>query len=107
MVGILPVAHFCSGHVYFVQRLQDYLQIKPFAVHATFQFSGTPGKRHRFREDLLWDEKFEYFQSLGELGGCNCVFVWGRGGAGRAGCVAQGGGGGGTTTHPSCTIQQQ
>jgi hypothetical protein len=75
MVGILPVAHFCSGHVYFVQRLQDYLQIKPFAVHATFQFSGTPGKKHRFREDLLWDEKFEYFQSLGELrvwGGLTC-----------------------------------
>lgn len=65
-VGILPVAHFCSGHVYFVQRLYDYLQIKPYAVHATFQFSGTPGKRHRFREAQLWDEKHEYFQKLGE-----------------------------------------
>jgi hypothetical protein len=65
-VGILPVAHFCSGHAYFVQRLYDYLQIQPFAVHATFQFSGTPGKRHRFREAQLWDEKHEYFQKLGE-----------------------------------------
>lgn len=67
LVGILPVAHFCSGHAFFVQKLQDYLQIKPYAVHATFQFSGTPGKRHRFREAQLWDEKHEYFHQLGEL----------------------------------------
>jgi len=66
------VAHFCSGHVYFVQKLQDYLKIKPYAVHATFQFSGTPGKKHRFREEQLWDEKHEYFQKLGKANGPHC-----------------------------------
>ncbi len=30
-------------------------------AHATFQYSGTPGKRHRFREALLWDDPPEYF----------------------------------------------
>jgi hypothetical protein len=57
--------------VYFVQRLYDYLQIQPYAAHATFQFSGTPGKRHRFREAQLWDEKHEYFQKLGESPGAH------------------------------------
>jgi hypothetical protein len=82
-VGILPVALFCSGHAFFVQRLQEFLQVKPYAVHATFQFSGTPGKRHRFREFQLWDEKYEYFQQLGERRAC----VYGGGGAAHSGCV--------------------
>jgi hypothetical protein len=64
--------------VYFTQRLYEYLQIKPYAAHATFQFSGTPGKRHRFREAQLWDEKYEYFQKLGEWA-C-CKNVWGTSG---------------------------
>ncbi|KAF6261030.1 hypothetical protein COO60DRAFT_1503789, partial [Scenedesmus sp. NREL 46B-D3] len=34
----------------------------PYAVHATFQFSGTPGKKNRFREAGLWYEQFEYFR---------------------------------------------
>jgi hypothetical protein len=39
-MGILPVSIFCSGHTYFVQRLADRLGLQPYAVHATFQFSG-------------------------------------------------------------------
>jgi hypothetical protein len=31
-------------------------------VHATFQFSGTPGKRNRFRERLLWNDPPSYFE---------------------------------------------
>ena len=54
-MGILPVATFCSGHTFFVQRMADVLGLQPYVVHATFQFSGTPGKRHRMRESLLWD----------------------------------------------------
>lgn len=53
-MGILPVSTFCSGHTFFVQRMADAMGLKPYVVHATFQFSGTPGKRHRMRESLLW-----------------------------------------------------
>ena len=54
MLGVLPVAQFSSGHTYFVQRMGQRLGLPQYAVHATFQYSGTPGKRHRMRERLLW-----------------------------------------------------
>ena len=54
LLGILPVSQFSSGHTYFVQRLGERLGLPQYAVHATFQFSGTPGKRNRMRERLLW-----------------------------------------------------
>lgn len=54
-MGILPVATFASGHTFFVQHMADKLGQQPYVVHATFQFSGTHGKRHRLREALLWD----------------------------------------------------
>ncbi len=53
--GILPVSMFCSGHTYFTQRMPFKLGLDPYVVHATFQFSGTPGKRWRLREALLWN----------------------------------------------------
>ena len=53
--GILPVSTFCSGHTFFTQRMPFKLKLEPYVVHATFQFSGTPGKRFRFREALLWN----------------------------------------------------
>jgi len=64
-LGILPVSIFASGHTYFVQRLADRLGMTPYVVHATFQFSGTPGKRHRFREALMWLDPPEYFDRPG------------------------------------------
>ncbi|KIZ02110.1 hypothetical protein MNEG_5845 [Monoraphidium neglectum] len=67
-VGVLPVAFFCSGHVYFTQAMYRTLGIKPYAVHATFQFSGTPGKRHRFREAGLWLEDYTYYHHPGTHG---------------------------------------
>ena len=54
-LGILPVATFASGHTFFVQRMYEKLEQQAYVVHATFQFSGTHGKRHRLREALLWD----------------------------------------------------
>jgi len=75
-VGVLPVAFFCSGHVYFTQQMHKTLGIEPYAVHATFQFSGTPGKRHRFRDAGLWWEDDQYFHPPGGwMGAC----VWGGG----------------------------
>jgi hypothetical protein len=59
--GILPVSIFCSGHTGFTQRMPDKLGFKPYVVHATFQFSGTPGKRHRMRERLWWNDPAPYF----------------------------------------------
>ena len=52
--GILPVSIFCSGHTGFTQGMPDKLGKTPYVVHATFQYSGTPGKRHRMREKRWW-----------------------------------------------------
>ncbi|KXZ45924.1 hypothetical protein GPECTOR_49g508 [Gonium pectorale] len=60
-MGILPVSIFCSGHTMYVQRLGQRLGLQPYAVHGTFQFSGTPGKRHRMREFMLYDDPPEYY----------------------------------------------
>ncbi|GAB4813810.1 hypothetical protein N2152v2_000856 [Parachlorella kessleri] len=60
-MGILPIALFCSGHTFYVQDMPGRLGLKPYVVHGTFQFSGTPGKRNRMRERLLWNDPPEYF----------------------------------------------
>lgn len=54
VLGALPLARFCSGHVYFVQRLPQRLGVKPLVVHTTYQFSQARGKRQRLREAGLW-----------------------------------------------------
>ena len=43
------------------QRLGPKLGLEPYALHATFQFSGTPGKRHRMREWMLFKDPPEYY----------------------------------------------
>jgi len=60
-VGILPVGMFCSGHTYFVQKMHLKHKLLPYVVHATFQFSGTEGKRHRMREAQLWVDPPHYY----------------------------------------------
>lgn len=42
-IGILPVATFCSGHTYFVQRMPQRRGVLPYSVHTTFQYSGAIG----------------------------------------------------------------
>ena len=65
-MGILPVATFASGHTFFVQRMHEKLNQQAYVVHATFQFSGTDGKRHRMREAMLWDvDPPEYYDPPG------------------------------------------
>ena len=61
-IGILPVSLFCSGHTLFVQDMPAKHDLEPYVAHATFQFSGTPGKRNRFRERLMWNDPPEYFK---------------------------------------------
>ena len=60
-MGILPVALFASGHTFFTQKMYRTLNLEPYAVHATFQFSGTPGKRHRMRELNLFEDLETYY----------------------------------------------
>jgi hypothetical protein len=40
-VGLLPMAEFLNGHLFFTRRLQEYSGIKPIAVHLTYQFGDT------------------------------------------------------------------
>ncbi|MEO0974240.1 MAG: hypothetical protein AAFX85_14195, partial [Pseudomonadota bacterium] len=46
---------FCSGHTGFVQRMYAAKGFdRPYAIHATYQYAGTEGKRHRMREAMAW-----------------------------------------------------
>ncbi|KAK7262809.1 hypothetical protein RJT34_30390 [Clitoria ternatea] len=64
-LGILPASIFCSGHTYFVQGMYQQLRLEPYAVHTTFQYGGTEGKRHRLREATLFSDPPEYYNPPG------------------------------------------
>ncbi|KAJ4903651.1 xyloglucanase 113 [Raphanus sativus] len=64
-VGILPASIFCSGHTYFVQAMYQQLRLEPYAVHTTFQYAGTEGKRHRLREGMVFFDPPEYYDAPG------------------------------------------
>ena len=54
-VGLLPTGLFSNGHTYFVSRVGERQGVSPFAVHNTYQYSGTSGKIARFRENAgMW-----------------------------------------------------
>ncbi|XP_022937164.1 arabinosyltransferase XEG113-like [Cucurbita moschata] len=64
-LGILPASIFCSGHTFFVQAMYQQFRLEPYAVHTTFQYAGTEGKRHRLREAMVFDDPPEYFDAPG------------------------------------------
>ncbi|KAL3512747.1 hypothetical protein ACH5RR_025464 [Cinchona calisaya] len=64
-IGCLPASIFCSGHTYFVQGMYQQLRLEPYAVHTTFQFSGTEGKRHRLREAKVFYDPPNYYDVSG------------------------------------------
>ena len=68
-MGTLPVSQFSNGHTFYAQRLHTAVGLEPYAVHNTFQFGGTPGKRHRAREANAWlgDEEINYFDGDPDL----------------------------------------
>ncbi|KAF8412902.1 hypothetical protein HHK36_000874 [Tetracentron sinense] len=66
-LGILPASIFCSGHTYFVQAMYRQFRLEPYAVHTTFQYAGTEGKRHRLREGMVFYDQPEYYDSPGNL----------------------------------------
>ena len=53
-VALLPTGLFSNGHTFFVSRVAERSGVRPFAVHNTYQYSGTSGKIARFRENGLW-----------------------------------------------------
>lgn len=53
-LALLPTGLFSNGHTFFVSRLAERSGVTPFAVHNTYQYSGTAGKIARFRENGLW-----------------------------------------------------
>lgn len=64
-LGLLPSSIFCSGHTYFVQAMFQQFKLEPYAVHTTFQYAGTEGKRHRLREGMVFYDPPEYYNSPG------------------------------------------
>ncbi|KAL3613794.1 hypothetical protein CASFOL_041868 [Castilleja foliolosa] len=64
-LGMLPASIFCSGHTYFVQAMYQQLRLEPYAVHTTFQYAGTDGKRHRLREAMVFYDPPEYYDAPG------------------------------------------
>lgn len=45
--------------------MYQQLRLKPYAVHTTFQYAGTEGKRHRLREGMLFYDPPEYYDPSG------------------------------------------
>lgn len=66
-LGLLPASIFCSGHTYFVQSMFQHLRLEAYAVHTTFQYAGTEGKRHRLREGMVFYDPPEYYNPPGGL----------------------------------------
>ncbi|KAK6782798.1 hypothetical protein RDI58_020594 [Solanum bulbocastanum] len=66
-LGLLPASIFCSGHTYFVQAMFQHLRLEAYAVHTTFQYAGTEGKRHRLREGMVFYDPPEYYNPPGGL----------------------------------------
>ncbi|CAI9094971.1 OLC1v1030816C1 [Oldenlandia corymbosa var. corymbosa] len=64
-LGLLPASIFCSGHTYFVQAMYQQLRLEPYAIHTTFQYAGTEGKRHRLREAMVFHDPPEYYDASG------------------------------------------
>ena len=67
-MGVLPVVFFANGHVFFVQQMHGQYKVTPYAVHTTYTFSKSVGKRHRLREARLWVDGEEYYRPVGESG---------------------------------------
>lgn len=47
--------------------MYQQLRLEPYAVHTTFQYAGTEGKRHRLREGMMFYDPPEYYNAPGYL----------------------------------------
>lgn len=48
-----------------VQAMYKQLWLEPYAVHTTFQYAGTEGKRHRLREAMHFFDPPSYYDTPG------------------------------------------
>jgi len=51
----------------YLQAMYQQLRLEPYAVHTTFQYAGTEGKRHRLREAMVFYDPPEYYDAPGNL----------------------------------------
>lgn len=47
--------------------MYQQLRLEPYAVHTTFQYGGTEGKRHRLREAMVFRDPPEYYNPPGNF----------------------------------------
>lgn len=47
--------------------MYQQFRLEPYAVHTTFQYAGTEGKRHRLREAMVFYDPPEYFDAPGKF----------------------------------------
>ncbi|XP_021887596.1 arabinosyltransferase XEG113-like [Carica papaya] len=45
--------------------MYQQLRLEPYAIHTTFQYAGTDGKRHRLREAMVFYDPPEYYDAPG------------------------------------------
>lgn len=48
-----------------LQAMFQHLRLEAYAVHTTFQYAGTEGKRHRLREAMVFYDPPEYYNPPG------------------------------------------
>ncbi|XWS62279.1 hypothetical protein CRYUN_Cryun07bG0196600 [Craigia yunnanensis] len=59
-LGILPETYVC-----YWRDMYEQLRLEPYALHTTFQYAGTEGKRHRLREAMVFYDPPEYYDGPG------------------------------------------
>lgn len=57
------------------QAMYQQLRLEPYAVHTTFQYGGTEGKRHRLREAMVFYDPPEYYDAPGNIVFSNCLLI--------------------------------
>ena len=50
-----------------LQAMYQQLRLEPYAVHTTFQYAGTEGKRHRLREAMVFYDPPDYYNASGSF----------------------------------------
>lgn len=53
--------------------MHQQLRLEPYAVHTTFQYAGTEGKRHRLREAMVFYDPPDYYDVPGSFSFSSCL----------------------------------
>ncbi|THU55388.1 hypothetical protein C4D60_Mb11t06030 [Musa balbisiana] len=62
---LVPFGNYDAGELNYDLAMPQQLKLEPYAVHTTFQFSGSDGKRHRLREAMLFYDQPAYYDTPG------------------------------------------